>query len=79
MDSFIIVFLWLSFFVNVPDLFANGQTYSEKSDIVKKADHIDVDSKTKEELGRIRQKEIEAQEHELQRSTQEDRIAKIRD
>ena len=82
MKCFIVLFLWLSLFVNVRDLSALGQTYSEKSEsseIVKKADSLDVDSKTREELRRIRQKEIETQQYELQRSTQEDKMAKIRE
>ena len=82
MNSFIVLFLWLSFFVNVPGVYAFGQTYAEKpekSEIVKKADGLDVDAKTAEELRRIHQKEIEAQQYDLQRSTQEDKIAKIRD
>ena len=82
MNSFIVLFLWLFFFVNIPAVFAFGQTYtekSEKSEIVKKADRLDVDSKTSEELKRIHQKEIETQQYDLQRSTQEDKIAKIRD
>ena len=82
MNAFIVLFLWLSFFVNVPGLYAFGQTYaekSEKSEIVKKADGLDLEAKTKEELGRIHQKEIETREYDLQRSTQEDKIAKIRD
>ena len=63
--------------------FAMGQDYANKSDhksdIVKKAERIDDDAKAKKELEELQAAELEARQRELERSTQEDKAAGIRD